>query len=140
MTAGGGSPGPVTNLNGEIYYPPYLFNTSNAPAIRPTILSIVNGSNFSLTRIGWNRPMTITTGEGARNKINRITLVRAGAATHTFNNETRFFELPISSGKGTNVVTVSTPLNANEAPPGYYMVFMWNASGVPSVAKIIEIS
>ena len=141
MTAGGGSPGPETNLNGEIYYPPYLFNTNHAPAIRPTILSIVNGSNFSLTRIGWNRPMTITTGEGARNKINRITLVRAGAATHTFNNETRFFELTIPPLEvGTNVVTVSTPLNANEAPPGYYMVFMWNESGVPSVAKIIEIS
>ena len=141
MTAGGGSPGPVTNLNGEIYYPPYLFNRDGTPAPRPTILSIVNGSSFSLTRIGWNRPMTITTGAGARNKINRITLVRAGAATHTFNNETRFFELPIPPLEvGTNVVTVLTPLNANVAPPGYYMVFMWNASGVPSVAKIIEIS
>ena len=144
MTAGGGSPGPWTNLNGEIYYPPYLFNTNNNPAPRPTIQSIANGSNVLWTRIGWNRPMTITAGTeaGVNNKINRITLVRAGAATHTFNNETRFFELPISisSGKGTNVVTVSTPLNANEAPPGYYMVFMWNEDGVPSVAKIIEIS
>ena len=25
LTAGGGAPGPVTNLNAEIYYPPYLF-------------------------------------------------------------------------------------------------------------------
>ncbi|MDO9220090.1 MAG: DUF1929 domain-containing protein, partial [Thiobacillus sp.] len=33
-----------------------------------------------------------------------------------------------------------TPLNANVAPPGYYMVFTWNDKGVPSVSKIIEIS
>ena len=79
--------------------------------------------------------MTIT----ANSIINRITLVRAGAATHTFNNETRFFDLTMPLVR-TNVVTVSTPKNANEAPPGYYMVFMWNESGVPSVATIIEIS
>jgi hypothetical protein len=140
MTAGGGAPGPVTNLNGEIYYPPYLFDTKDKPATRPTILSIKHGGGLdTLTnRIYWDRPMTITANTG--NKITRITLVRAGAATHTFNNETRFFELMITAGVGTKVVSVRTPLNANVAPPGYYMVFAWDQNGVPSVAKIIEIS
>ena len=139
MTAGGGSPGPETNLNGEIYYPPYLFNPDDdTPAIRPTIQSIANESNVSLltARIRWGQKMIVT----ASSTIKRITLVRAGSATHTFNNETRFFKLPISQGSGTNTVTVYTPKNANEAPPGYYMVFAWDVSGVPSVAKIIEIS
>src|SRR5262249_7537754 len=35
MSLGGGAPGPLTNLNGEIYKPPYLFDATGAPAVRP---------------------------------------------------------------------------------------------------------
>ena len=43
LTTGGGAPGPVTNRNAEIYYPPYLFtmvNGRSALAPRPAILSM----------------------------------------------------------------------------------------------------
>src|SRR5262249_45087458 len=33
LTSGGGVPGPVTNLNAEIFYPPYLFRTINGRAV-----------------------------------------------------------------------------------------------------------
>ena len=39
ITMGGGTPGPETNLNAEIYYPPYLFNDDGTAAARPTITS-----------------------------------------------------------------------------------------------------
>ncbi len=31
LVAGGGAPGPLNNLNAEIYYPPYLFTAAGAP-------------------------------------------------------------------------------------------------------------
>ena len=34
---------------------------------------------------------------------------------------------------------VSAPINPNIAPPGYYMIHVLDATGVPSVAKIIRI-
>ena len=34
ITMGGGTPGPETNLNAEIYYPPYLFNDDGTAAAR----------------------------------------------------------------------------------------------------------
>ena len=37
LTAGGGAPGPVANLNAEIYYPPYLYAAGGTPAVRPVI-------------------------------------------------------------------------------------------------------
>ena len=38
-----------------------------------------------------------------------------------------------------NSLRVTAPPRA-EAPPGYYMLFIINANGVPSVARIIRIS
>jgi hypothetical protein len=37
-------------------------------------------------------------------------------------------------------LNVAAPSNGNIAPPGYYMLFILNGNGVPSVAKIIQIS
>jgi hypothetical protein len=41
---------------------------------------------------------------------------------------------------GTNQLSVSTPVNANVASPGYYMLFVVDANGVPSKAKMIKIN
>ena len=35
LSLGGGAPGPLTNLNGEIYKPGYLFNADGSLATRP---------------------------------------------------------------------------------------------------------
>ncbi len=129
ITGGGGAPGPLKQLNGEIYYPPYLFKTDGSGEFAPR-MQILDAPN---TLIGWNQDFSIQ----ATDNITRVTLVRAGAVTHTLNNEARFFDLPVSQVG--SVVTVKTPLNANIAPPGFYMLFVWDASGVPSVAKMIQI-
>ena len=128
LTGGGGAPGPVTQLNGEIYYPPYLFETDGTLATQPTI-------GAAPSTVGYNQRMTI----GSSTIIQRITLLRVGAGTHTFNNETRFFNLKGSALGSSTTVEVTSPASANVAPPGHYMLFVWNAAGVPSKATIIQI-
>ena len=129
LTGGGGAVGPLTNLNGEIYYPPYLFNAdaNGTLAVQP-VITYAPGAV-----IGWDKNFSVTANE----KITKVTLVRAGVATHNFNGETRFFNLPVSNPGPT--VTVRSPETANLAPPGFYMLFAWNADGVPSVAKMVRI-
>jgi len=129
LTGGGGAEGPFNQLNGEIYYPPYLFkkNGSGEFDFRPEII------DAPTVMIGWNEDFSIQADE----RINKVTLVRIGAVTHSFNSETRFFNLPISQ-KG-YIVTARSPATANIAPPGFYLLFVWNAEGVPSIARIIEI-
>jgi hypothetical protein len=54
LTAGGGAPGPVNELNAEIYYPPYLYakDGSGKPAIRPNIISAPTTLNLNQTTVG----------------------------------------------------------------------------------------
>src|SRR2546422_3850020 len=35
-------------------------------------------------------------------------------------------------------LSVTAPLNANLAPPGYYMLFILDANGVPSIAPFVQ--
>jgi hypothetical protein len=127
LVGGGGAPGPQTNLNAEVYYPPYLFDASGQFAGRPTIskapASVVIGQPFSLT-------MSNT------NPVKRVTLIKTGSVTHSFNMDQRFQEL--SFVQNAKVLTVQGPLNANVAPPGMYLVFAINAQGVPSIARIVK--
>jgi hypothetical protein len=50
----------------------------------------------------------------------------------------RCLNLSVASSTS-NSVTVDAPLNANLAPPGYYYIHIVNNSGIPSVARIIQI-
>ena len=60
------------------------------------------------------------------------------ATTHHYDQNQRLIWLQIVD-RTSNSLTVSAPINGKIAPPGYYMVFILNGSGVPSVARIIKI-
>ena len=77
--------------------------------------------------------------------VSRITIVKTGSVTHSYNFEQRFIELgnvndaskPIQ--RDGNRLRVSLPANRFETTPGFYMAFVINAQGVPSEAKIFRI-
>jgi hypothetical protein len=135
LTAGGGSPGPVVNLNAEIYYPTYLYmnDGSGRPAERPVILDTQAQGGIRVgARLG------LTMGDAA--PISRVTLVRSGAATHANNMEQRFLNVTPSLEQNGQQLSVTLPANANVLLPGYYLVFAFNRAGVPSVARQILIT
>jgi hypothetical protein len=127
ITAGGGNPGPVLNLNAEIYYPPYLFDANGAPASRPAILD-------SPPTISAGQTLTISVNQA--DAITAVTLVRAGSVTHSENLDQRFFNLSFTQ-RGTQVSAV-LPANANLLLQGTYMIFVLR-NGVPSVARMIQV-
>ena len=72
------------------------------------------------------------------NNISSIALIRAGADTHAFDMDQRMIGLSFTN-QGNGTLRVAAPANGNLAPPGYYMLFLVNSAGVPSVAKWMQI-
>ena len=64
--------------------------------------------------------------------------MRLGAVTHSVNMEQRYVPLSFTAGSG--ALTATAPANANIARPGVYMLFVIDADGVPSVAKMVRVA
>jgi hypothetical protein len=112
----------------EIYSPAYLFNASGTLAARPTITSAPTGV------IGHGSVFQVQTPNAA--SISSVVVLRAGAVTHAFNMEQRMVNLSFTKGSG--VLNVTAPPNGNIVPPGYYLLFILDSAGVPSVAKFVQ--
>lgn len=130
LTAGGGSNGPYDELNAEIYYPSYLYakDGSGKPATRPTLLLPANS-------VSAGSSLTGTVGQGQT--ISRLSLIRTGATTHSTNLDQRQVDLTFTQTG--QVLTALLP-GRDSITPGYYMVFAFDASGVPSIASIVQVT
>jgi hypothetical protein len=114
----------------EIYSPAYLYNSDGTAAFRPTISGVTPGT------FAYGGTFQVQTPDAAN--IASVVLVRPGAPTHAFDMDQRLVGLSYTIGTG--VLNVTAPPNGNIAPPGYYMLFVLNAAGVPSVASFITLS
>jgi hypothetical protein len=113
---------PCTIPSSEVYSPAYLFQGP-----QPTITS-------APANVTYNQPYLIQTPNAAN--ITKVTFIKLGQVTHTFNESQRNVFLNFTQSAGG--ITVTTPLNSNIAPPGHYMMFIVQ-NGVPSVAAIVQI-
>ncbi|AJE82252.1 putative secreted protein [Streptomyces albus] len=109
----------------EIYTPPALHRSGDR---RPVL-----GSG----------PRRVTRGEHASfetadsRRIARARLMRPSAVTHTTDVEQRSLALDLE--RGTDKVTVTVPQDRALVPPGWYMLFVTDKEGTPSVAKWVEV-
>jgi len=67
-----------------------------------------------------------------------VVLMKARSVTHSFDMDQRYVGLSFSQGAGG--LTVTGPPDSNIAPPGYYMLFLVNKTGTPSVAAWVQVS
>jgi WD40 repeat protein len=133
LSSGSGEGGEVSYANsefsGQIFSPPYLFKPDGTAAPRPTISS-------APATISYGQTFTVQTPNAAT--VHRGTLIRLSSVTHAFNASQLAYPFTFGTSTSTSVSAVA-PANANLAPPGPYMLFLINDSGVPSVAKIVMV-
>ncbi|MGE0640429.1 MAG: galactose oxidase-like domain-containing protein [Thermoanaerobaculia bacterium] len=128
LAAGGGHPSDVEHgdpdhFDGQIFSPPYLFRGA-----RPTIVAA---------------PASVALGEafvveaGPESVSERVTWVRLGSVTHSFNMNQRFLELDsTATANGRRVVA---PSATRLAPPGHYLMFLLDGKGVPSRGRVVQL-
>src|SRR5579859_910170 len=127
----GGNPARGTyETHNEIYSPAYLFNADGTAATRPII------SGVSSSAVGYGAVFQVQTPDAAN--ISSVVFMRPGAPTHAFDMEQRLVGTTFMAGSG--VLNVTAPPNSKIAPPGYYMVFLLNSAGVPSVAQFVQLT
>ena len=127
LSAGGGMPpadgGDADHRDAQIFKPPYLFKGPR-PVIDSAPASVTYGQTFK-----------VTTKDAA--KIKGVTWLRMSSVTHAFDEGQRFNRLSFSIGA--DGLAVAAPAKPELCPPGYYMLFILNQDGVPSVAKMVKI-
>lgn len=107
----------------EIFSPPYLFKGP-----RP----VMNGAP---AQMAYGQQFRVQSAQAGA--IGQVTLIRLSAVTHAFNMDQRLVELPFTPGAG--VLDITAPANANLAPPGFYMLFLVDTNGVPSVGSVVQV-
>ncbi|MFF3211721.1 galactose oxidase-like domain-containing protein [Streptomyces sp. NPDC002886] len=109
----------------EVYSPPYLYRD---PALRPVL-----GEGPQEVGLGGRATFRAPKAE----RIQRARLMRPSAVTHTTDVEQRSIELGLE--KTADTVTVAVPADPTLVPPGWYMLFVTDADGTPSVAKWLRV-
>jgi Domain of unknown function (DUF1929) len=126
---GGGIPLASSEFSAQIFSPPYLFDSDGSAAPRPSITS-------APSKISYGQSFLVQTPNAT--SVARGTLIRLSSVTHAFNQSQLIYHLDFTAVASTTVRGTG-PTNANLAPPGPYMLFLINQSGVPSVAKMVMV-
>jgi Domain of unknown function (DUF1929)/FlgD Ig-like domain len=107
----------------EVFTPPYL---EGSPS-RPAVLDAPGVTHYG---------DTLVVSFASSSTIAKVSLVRLASVTHGFDMNQRYVPCPIVT-QDASTITAVAPVDANVAPPGFYMLFLVDANGVPSIAKYL---
>ena len=109
----------------DVYSPPYLFKGP-----RPSITAAPEE---------WHYGQAVDISSPQAGRIRWASLIRNGVTTHSFNTGQRLVELPIAA-QGGGTVRVTLTGEPNIAPPGWYMLFLTDNDGIPSVSHRVHVT
>lgn len=124
LTAGSTDASGRGELRLELYHPPYLFR-GNRPILADAPGEINFAESFSI--------------KTADSDIRWVQLVRPAAVSHGVDPGQRLVDLPFESRSGGQLLATA-PSNPNIAPPGHYLLFLVNHTGIPSLGRWVHLA
>lgn len=120
----------------EIYWPPYLFDGDRCSP-RPAIRKVGSATPPVAPVLGYGQRFGIFS-EHARPGMQAV-LVAPAAVTHGVDMNQRVVALAVSSRVTAGGLNAMTPAKPSIAPPGWYMLFVIDADGTPSIARWVRL-
>lgn len=117
------SAGAAAQHKAQVYFPPYLFKGPQ-PVIYYAPKNLIWGQTFELVT--------------DRNDMVSVILISPAAVTHGNDMHQRAIKLPIKP-RAAGGVYAAVPPSSALVPPGYYMLFVLDSKGVPSVASYVKV-
>jgi hypothetical protein len=115
---------PADARTAQIWSPPYLFRGA-----RPAF-------TFSPDEVRYDAGFRVAVA-GLPTGIDRAVLVRPGAVTHANDMAQRSIELTMTAQD--DGLALESPADPSLAPPGYYMLYLVDADGVPSLPAWVRL-
>ena len=109
----------------EIFSPPYLFRGT-----RPRLTA-------GATEMRYGRSYKVRASATGATLASAV-IMRPGSATHALDANQRVLRLTTATATGG--LTVTLPTNTNLAPPGWYLLFVNDSRGRPSVGRWIHLT
>jgi hypothetical protein len=119
-------PDPLEEMRLEIFSPPYFFKKDTRPVI-------VNAPE----EITYGAKVAIQTAQA--NQVKWVNLIRPGLTTHSFNGTQRLVDVSFTLIPP-DLLNAQIPGDRNVAPPGWYMLFLTDQGGVPSMGHWLHLS
>jgi hypothetical protein len=132
LSAGSGQPyatGLFDDEMAEIFSPPYLFNADGTLATRPTAAG-------APAQVTYGQSFDVQTSAPA--SVSRVMWISLGSVTHSYNENQHALHLSFTAGAAS--ITVTAPARAALSPPGYYLLFVIDNRGVPSIAQTVRVN
>jgi hypothetical protein len=124
-------PNHVQEYRFETFTPPYLMG--NRANLRPSYTIVNNSKDWSF---GQNVGLTVTIQAGTMSGV-KVSLVGAVSSTHGASMGQRIL-FPAVSCSG-NTCTVTAPPNGHICPPGWFMLFVMDSTGTPSLSQWVRV-
>ncbi|NUL83468.1 MAG: DUF1929 domain-containing protein [Armatimonadetes bacterium] len=133
----------VRNLYPTIYVPPYLYKQDGNQAVRindatdrPKITDTAMPNNETAY---YGQAIEVGRFVPSGRALRSVHLLRPSTATHSVNFDQRLVRCYFEDDDEEDKVEITMPWDPQIAPPGWYMVFLVDSQGVPSIAKWVQL-
>ncbi|KAL2068319.1 hypothetical protein VTL71DRAFT_16417 [Oculimacula yallundae] len=122
--------------DGEIFSPPYLFNTDGSDAQRPVITGLSSDTSADGFAVRAGGILTVTVDQAQQNPT--FAMLRIGSNTHSVNTDQRRVPMENIQQNGSQFV-LTVPGDYGIMIPGNWYLFVISEKGVPSISRTLTV-